>query len=144
MVSANGLADSTEVSDRGYEIKYPSTTHDDGSPSDDILNDCRRIFNFIEDERHLTAQKLHVSVMERMVEHPGHPAHASPGKASLLKRKKMMKQQKHDDKDFHVIKDYLDARRETLDVLEVREQARSGLDAMNHEPKTHILVPPHQ
>jgi hypothetical protein len=65
-----------------YQIRPPLTTGDKGEPSNStcngstssstgessILNDTRRIFDLIEDERHLTAHALLVSVQKRLEE----------------------------------------------------------------------------
>jgi hypothetical protein len=54
-----------------YQIRPPLTTGDKGEPStgeSSILTDTRRIFDLIEDERHLTAHALLVSVQKRLEE----------------------------------------------------------------------------
>jgi hypothetical protein len=53
-----------------YQIRPPplTTTSDKGEPSSNILTDTRRIFDLIDDERHLTAHTLLVSVQKRMQE----------------------------------------------------------------------------
>lgn len=61
-----------------YQIRPPFVAASDkcGEPSSDILIDTRRIFDLIEDERHLTAHKLLVSVQKRIkewnIEHQQH------------------------------------------------------------------------
>ena len=103
--------------DKGFTIKYPSTTHDDGSPSGDILNDCQRILRFIEDERHLAAQKLHTSITERLNEHPGKNR---PNSTNLFKRKKLKKIADAQKEEYDAISQFLEARRDTFETLEVR------------------------
>jgi len=106
---------------KGYTIKFPSTTQDDGSPSDDILHDCRRILLLIDDERHLIAQKLYASVTERLQEHPGRnytPVKFHP--VNVLKRKKLKKVADSQGEHYTTILQYLEAHREILDTLEVR------------------------
>ena len=50
-----------------FSIKAPVTSHYlDGSPSDSILQDAKRVFDFIQDERHLTAHELYKTVTSRM------------------------------------------------------------------------------
>lgn len=49
-----------------FTIKAPLTTGDKGEPSDSILKDAKRVFDFIEDERHLTALDLYKSVKSRV------------------------------------------------------------------------------
>jgi len=53
-----------------YTIRYPTTSRDDGSPTDDILKDTNRIFDFIHDERHITAYKLYMDVLCRLKANP--------------------------------------------------------------------------
>ncbi|KAL7566764.1 hypothetical protein ACA910_019362 [Epithemia clementina (nom. ined.)] len=59
-----------------YTIRPPLTTGDKGDVSDSILHDARRVLDFMEDERHLTAQTLLHSVQERI--HAWDEAHPSP------------------------------------------------------------------
>lgn len=108
---------------KGYTIKFPSTTRDDGSPSDDILHDCRRILLFIDDERHLIAQKLYASVTARLQEHPGRnpkPLKFHPG--NVLKRKKLKKVADSQGEDYITILEYLEAHRETLETMEKKAE----------------------
>ena len=106
---------------KGYTIKFPSTTRDDGSPSDDILHDCRRILLLIDDERHLIAQKLYASVTSRLQEHPGKdPKPLKFHPSNVLKRKKLKKVASSQEEDYITILQFLDAHREILEILEVR------------------------
>jgi hypothetical protein len=49
-----------------FTIRPPCTLNDDGKPSDSIYNDVLRIFKFIDDERHLTAHDILLSVEKRI------------------------------------------------------------------------------
>lgn len=49
-----------------YSIQPPLTTGDKGTPTDRILRDAKRVFDLIEDERHLTAMELYKTVKERI------------------------------------------------------------------------------
>ena len=49
-----------------FTIKAPLTSTDQGEPTDDILGDTKRVFNFIQDERHLTALQLYKVVKSRI------------------------------------------------------------------------------
>jgi hypothetical protein len=51
-----------------FEIQPPITAHDDGRSSDNLLHDAQRVFNLIQDERHLTAEDLLNSVLRRVDE----------------------------------------------------------------------------
>lgn len=52
------------------KIKRPTTIHDDGNPTDDLLFDAKRVFRFIEDERYLTAEALHQNIRDRIQNEP--------------------------------------------------------------------------
>ena len=41
-----------------FHIRPPSTTNDNGNPTDSLTNDIHRVFALIDDERHLTALRL--------------------------------------------------------------------------------------
>ena len=41
-----------------FHIRPPSTTNDNGNPTDSLTNDIHRVFTLIDDERHLTALRL--------------------------------------------------------------------------------------
>lgn len=51
-----------------FHIRPPSTTNDNGLPTDSISNDIKRLFSLIDDERHITAFKLLTSIRNRIVE----------------------------------------------------------------------------
>mmetsp|Transcript_5439 Transcript_5439/g.8929 ORF Transcript_5439/g.8929 Transcript_5439/m.8929 type:complete len:896 (+) Transcript_5439:182-2869(+) len=110
-------AGDTLQSDKCYKIKHPSTTKDDGSPSDDLFNDCRRILHFIDDERHLPAQQLLTSVHTRLDVHPGKAGHPTKH-VSLLKRKKLKKELLAHEEEYRKIDAFLAVHRVTLDTLE--------------------------
>lgn len=106
-------------SERSYKIKYPSTTNDDGTPTDDLYNDCCRILRFVDDERHLLAKKLYSSVLTRFDEHPG--KEGLPAKqGGLLKRKKLKKEAAAQEEEYNKISAYLETNREALEKLVVR------------------------
>ena len=51
-----------------FSIKAPLTSqYTDGAPTESILQDAKRVFDFVEDERHLTAHELYKSVKGRIV-----------------------------------------------------------------------------
>lgn len=49
-----------------FTIKAPLTTGDKGEPTASVLQDAKRVFDFIEDERHLMALDLYQSVKKRI------------------------------------------------------------------------------
>lgn len=106
-----------------YSIQYPSTTQDDGSPSDDPLHDCRRVLLLIEDERHLTAQKLYSSVTVRLENHPGTNREQlkSPRRLGVMKRRQMKKLTAVQEEEYLAIRKFLESHRQILSTLEVRE-----------------------
>ena len=109
---------------KAYSIQYPSTTQDDGSPSDDPLHDCRRVLLLIEDERHLTAQKLYSSVIVRLENHPGgNPEQLkSLRRQGVLKRRQMKKLTAFQDEEYLALRQFLESHCQTLSTLEVSDQ----------------------
>ena len=51
-----------------FEIKAPTTSGDDGAPTLSILKDAERVFAFMNDERHLIAEKMYLDVKHRLDE----------------------------------------------------------------------------
>ena len=51
-----------------FEIKAPTTSGDDGTPTLSLLKDAERVFAFMSDERHLIAEKLYLDVKHRLDE----------------------------------------------------------------------------
>jgi hypothetical protein len=49
-----------------YTIHPPCTMGDTGVPSPSIVNDLQRVYNFIQDERHLTAHALYCTIQQRI------------------------------------------------------------------------------
>ncbi|GKY99318.1 hypothetical protein MPSEU_000886900 [Mayamaea pseudoterrestris] len=49
-----------------FEIKAPTTSGDNGAPTASLLKDAERVFRLIQDERHLTAEKLYLDVKQRL------------------------------------------------------------------------------
>jgi hypothetical protein len=56
----------TESGSPRFTILPPSTIQDDGSPSDSLPNDAKRLLRFIQDERHLVAGELLVTIRTRL------------------------------------------------------------------------------
>ncbi|MGK3741796.1 MAG: hypothetical protein ACI90V_008650 [Bacillariaceae sp.] len=51
-----------------FKIKAPTTTNDNGEPSDQCFFDAKRVLRLIEDERYLSAQELYSSILDRLQE----------------------------------------------------------------------------
>ena len=108
-----------------FTIKAPLTSTDrTGAPTDDVLHDAKRVFDLIEDERHLTAMQLYKSVKTRV--ETWDKAHkrflnAGSGKRGLLGRKQ--KAEKHttpaQDRVFSDAKAFLQQRHTQIVKLEV-------------------------
>lgn len=118
--------------DIGYVIRKPTTTRDNGAPTGSLMGDTRRIFAFIQDERHLTAQKLHLSVKERVDqldrqfqrEAAGEAAPSKPKPRRGLGRRKRKKEKAEEadspaKREWKTVKGLLESKRTTLEKLEV-------------------------
>jgi hypothetical protein len=107
---------------KAYSIQFPSTTKDDGSPSEDALHDCRRVLLLVEDERHLTAQKLYSSVILRLENHPGrNPEELRARRRGVFKRRHMKKHTAFQEEEYLALLQFIEGHRPTLATLEVRE-----------------------
>jgi len=105
---------------KSYIIKHPSTTYDDGLPSDDLLHDCHRILDMIEDERHIMAQELHSSVKERIIKNAPKPS--SPAKHGLLRRRKQKQTADKEEEKFKSIVEFLAIQKDKLEDLEEKAE----------------------
>ena len=107
---------------KAFKITFPLTTKDNGSPSDDLMHDCRRVLLLIEDERHLAAQELYSSVMRRLDDHPGkHQDERKAQRMHVLKRRKIKKINAFQGLAYREILQFLDSHKQALTTLEVRE-----------------------
>jgi hypothetical protein len=107
-----------------YTIRPPLTIRDDGQPTASIVLDAQRVFDFIQDERHLTAQKLYHSVLDRLPPleeaNPVHTKSSSPFGRLLKKKKKNgvdALSKRH--ADIRQVHDLLSKNASVLDKLEV-------------------------
>ena len=111
---------------KAYSIEFPSTAKDDGSPSDDALHDCRRVLLLIEDERHLTAQKLYSSVTTRLENHPGrNPEELKALRRGVFKRRHIKKLTAFQEEEYLSLLQFVEGHRPILATLEVREHGWS-------------------
>jgi hypothetical protein len=119
MTSGFLLEDNTKKKD--FVIKYPSTTHDDGSQSEDVFHDCRRVMLLIEDERLLVARALYSTISSRLENHPGRNLKATQMlvKQQILNKKKVKKVAELQKEEYLAIQKYLEEHKETLIMMEV-------------------------
>jgi len=104
-----------------FEIRPPCTLNDDGEPSASLLNDAKRVFDFIEDERHLTAERLLQSVHERLQQQQSELDNTS-------ERSSNKKQQR---KKFHLLFHSQKDRQEEAKHAQQAEQVRQVRDLLD-------------
>lgn len=97
-------------------IKPPSTGAAAASPTDSLLEDVKRVFLLIEDERHLSALSLYHSVRERLDPHIELNGHAKRRISNPFKRGKKGKEK---IKDEEKVRELLHLKHKELDELEV-------------------------
>ena len=114
-----------------FSIKAPLTSqYTDGAPTESILQDAKRVFDFIEDERHLTAYELYKSVKNRIEtwdrahkqkhQRPGHGKRTFFGGKS--KKTQPNANTTPEDQEYSNAKAFLQARNAQIVKLEVRKQ----------------------
>lgn len=129
-----------------FVVKPPGTVSDDGAPSQSVYKDATRVFAFIEDERHLTAQTLLHSVQERYNAwderrraHHHHPNLFHHGK----KHKEKVQAREKEAQEMEKTQKLLASKKAVIEILEVGSVARSivlfGRLASLLPPKTHLL-----
>ena len=101
------------MSESAKTISPLLTIGDDGSPSDSCLNDAKRIFKLIIDERHLCAHDLYVDLKERLEQPVDHPS--PKRKLKFLKSSSPRKRRK----DAEAAKALLESKKETIKKLQV-------------------------
>ncbi len=130
-------------------IRPPTTTNDDGNPTESISLDAKRIFRLIEDERHLVAQTLYHSVLDRLDQSAAQsPASMGVGKPKKLhlrplhNRRHQQEIQKHkssERKEHEKARLLLEANVAILEKLEVMIVTFLNVESGN-EMETHILI----
>jgi hypothetical protein len=126
-----------------FPIRPPCTIGDDGSPTLSILLDVQRVFNFIDDERHLTAQNLLHTVQSRMVEYEQNEHHTTlpqngvkqqrkPHMVLFHKRQEKVKPLENEPIDqekleMQKVKDMLISKHAVVEKLEVRSPIRRDI-----------------
>lgn len=114
-----------------FHIRPACTIGDDGSPSSSVLRDTQRVLHFIEDERHLTAQKLLQSVQSRVDTYEQSTVETKQarkpsikaGKGGFLFNKKekavALEVANKENSEMEQVKELLKSKRATFDKLEV-------------------------
>lgn len=109
------------MNDQRYRITKPSTSEDDGTPSDSCLDDIKRVFRLIDDERHLIAQGLYHNVLERLyVGKVDFSTKNSSNKTKLrLRKSKSTIVKEIQAKDMEAARDLIKEKQVALDDLDV-------------------------
>ena len=106
-----------------FTIRPPTTTNDEGKPGPSLSKDVERVFRLIDDERHLTAQELLVSVQERLAEREQHlPKSKKPHLFPSRKARKTEAARHEDEAEIEHVKSYLVSRESQIEKLQVRLQ----------------------
>jgi hypothetical protein len=111
-----------------FIIRPPMTTSDDGKPSESVARDVQRVFDLMEDERHLIALSLYENARERvnewkhMKEKKGQKNHHKHLKAMFHSKSKDYDSKSKLDKEMKNAIELLDSKKEVLEKLEVRQR----------------------
>lgn len=103
----------------------PATASDDGSPSDSLSEDARRVLRLIEDERHLCAESLYknlkgrLAVVEEEVAAAEAAAASAPKPRIRLRQNQTVKEPTEKQKQMKEAKAILARFKDALDDLEV-------------------------
>jgi hypothetical protein len=98
-------------------IKKPSTSDDNGTPSTSCVADIKRVFRFIEDERHLIANGLYQDVLNRIRNGPALPTSRNKLR---LRKSKSFKDREGQNKDIQEAEAIIASKKDVLENLNVR------------------------
>lgn len=120
----------TESGGPRFTIQPPTTIQDDGSPSDSLTKDAKRLLRFIADERHLVAGELLENTKRRIQEEASiSSAEAKTAEktrffknASSKKQQQQLELKKDDVQQASAI---LEANQTVIQLLEVRTNEQS-------------------
>lgn len=107
-----------------FTIKPPCTNGDYGAPSPHVLKDAKRVFEFIEDERHLTAQTL-LHDIQRRIKEADKSISAEKSKRHLGRRKGIVAANGVERKELEEVKALLHSKKDVITKLEVRLDDKS-------------------
>ena len=114
------MAVPSESSPVQVTIKKPSTSNDSGIPSSSCTADIKRVFRFIEDERHLIANGLYQDVLSRIaLATTAATAAASQSKKFRLRKSKASTQREEQTKDIKEAEEIIASKQDVLDHLVV-------------------------
>jgi hypothetical protein len=109
-----------------YSIRPPMTSGDKGIATSCLFKDVERVFNFIQDERHLVAHDLYLSVASRIKDF--HEKQRDDDKAKKQKNRGLFRpkaeQEAHHKKeeDARKAKELLESNKQAIDTLEVSKK----------------------
>lgn len=115
---ASRSSPSVSTASNDYVILPPTTTGDDGTPSNSICQDLDRIVRLIQDERHITAHNLLQSVKEKLKLPPVLPE--TPKKGILKRKPKISTEMLTRERDYYEAKAIIENSKDILEKLEVR------------------------
>jgi hypothetical protein len=126
-----------------FTIRPPCTTGDSGDPGPSLGKDVERVFDFIEDERHLTAHDLLKDVRRRIKEQEAIATRNStrsskrkPSRLAIIKRKESAKLETEqlDREELDRAKEILNSNNAAIDKLENRVRIfRKALHNLNED-----------
>ena len=119
-----------------FKIKRPTTTNDDGDPTDDCLFDTKRVFRLIEDERYLSAEELYQSIRDRIQKEIDNGAdlnnlfRSSEKKTSCKTRKRRLSKQQENSMKMalKLLKENEDVVKKMKDRCIIFKKAKKNLD----------------
>jgi hypothetical protein len=113
-----------------FKIHAPTTSGDNGAPTASLLKDAERVFQFMQDERHLTAEKLYLNVKQRLddwnaaaIDASSKPRNRFSVKRGSSHTSKLSKQEQEKSADeAQQVQTLLDQKEELLMRFSVRRQ----------------------
>ncbi|EEC48114.1 predicted protein, partial [Phaeodactylum tricornutum CCAP 1055/1] len=126
-----------------FNIRPPCTTGDSGDPGPSLGKDAERVFDFIEDERHLTAHDLLKDVRRRIKEQEAivtrnstRSSKRKPSRLAIIIRKESAKLETEqlDREELDRAKEILNSNKAAIDKLENRVRIfRKALHNLNED-----------
>ena len=114
------------------KIKRPTTTHDNGDPTDNCLFDAKRVLRLIEDERYLSAETLHQSIRDRIQRDTDDDDIAKKHKSSPKRKRRQKNSTKASEERNAMALQLLNENEETIKMMLNRsrlfKRAKNNLD----------------
>ena len=138
------------TSSNNVKFKRPTTIFDDGEPTDSCIFDAKRVLRLIQDERHLSAEVLYRSVLERVRKKEDGDDDNDNGvgyiRGFTVSRKKKLKRKRNNSKkspDQKEAAQFLDEYKEIIKEMEERcqlfKRAKKNLDVHDDWTLTQTL-----